>query len=905
MALKVGDLYVSLTANTQKLQGQLNSAAKQVEKFGRQLKSLGKDASEMSNIVVGAMAAVFAAASSKDAPGAEVKKQLEDLKTQSVALASEIAQAAMPVIQQMTDFVGRLITAFRQMTPAQKEILVSFLQGAMAVSAIGIAAVKLEPAFKLAGSAISFAGTAMSALGTAVAWVQGALASLGVGFLPVLAGIAAFIFIAGFVRQAWAENLGGIQEKFASVWGWISEKGGVVSKFLGKAADFIGERFKAVFSEIWDRYKTFMQLIIRGAALLARSLGMENVFDVNGLEKAALQFTDQYPKLMVEGAKLLGDAAVEGVKVIGSGLGTALEFSAAGLSKTAGDITDKLSGAFKGLLPEAAKVEVKAAAEKEEKVKSAAAHAPKVDYGRLRADKMEASFVALAGIGGNLRDSLEMAGALNVPKELEQFSGDALKSVKGIEDVRDFLHKIGASAGETEKYLGEWQKWREKLDKDAKVVERLRADRAPQAAEQFLKGGTFGESARMAGVKTGIPEWLEKLNGSNLKSLSDFEDLEDALAQIKDLNPVVKEFFETSKKTFTDGIEKAKQQAEEQAKKAQERQQAIDGFKDGVVGSMGKLGGVIQAATSPLAQAGGPIGALVAVGFELLKNSKQFGEFQAALDGVIQGLSDALGQLLPPFTMLVSAIQPIVAAVGAIVANVVPLLTAVLEPLLPVFVILGALLMALSPIVNIVVEVLRVQLIPVVWLLEQVMRSLFGALQTVAVIILGVVVGVVNLWNGVVSAVQSVLMWISGFEIAGQKPFAFLADWATSLEAAKGPAAQYQKQLNDTMAMTYESAMTTAKSFNDAAGAADQLAAGMTNAASGFKVDLARFNATSTGPGSPADFGSSSSALAGDTYVTIVSNDPEQIWDRMESVRRSRNFQRGRGPLGGLPAFGS
>lgn len=173
MALKVGDLYVSLTANTQKLQGQLNSAAKQVEKFGRQMKSLGRDASEMSNVVVAAMAAVFAAASSKDAKNLEVKKQLEDLKTQSVALASEIAQAAMPVIQQMTDFVGRLITAFQQMTPAQKEILVSFLQGAMAVSALGVAAVKLEPAFKLGASAISFAGTAMSGLGTAVVWVQG------------------------------------------------------------------------------------------------------------------------------------------------------------------------------------------------------------------------------------------------------------------------------------------------------------------------------------------------------------------------------------------------------------------------------------------------------------------------------------------------------------------------------------------------------------------------------------------------------------------------------------------------------------------------------------------------------------------------------------------------------------
>jgi phage-related protein len=899
MALKVGDLYVSLTANTQKLQGQLNGAARQVERFGRQMKSLGKDASEMSNMVVGAMAAVFAAATSKDAKNLEVKKQLEELKTQSVALASEIAQAAMPMFQQMTDFVGRLITAFRELSPAQRKLLVSFLQGAMAVSAIGIAAVKLEPAFKLAGSAISFAGTAMSALGTAVAWVQGALASLGVGFLPVLAGIAAFIFIAGFVRQAWAENLGGIQEKFATVWGWISEKGGVVSKFLGQAADFIGERFKAVFSEIWDRYRTFMQLIIRGAALLARSLGMEDVFDVNGLEKAALQFTDQYPKLMLEGAKVLGEAAVEGVKVIGSGLGTALEFSGSGLSKIAGDVKAKLSGAFKGLLPEAAKVPITLSADKAEKEKTKAADPVKVDYGRLRADKMEASFVALAGIGGNLRDSLEMSGALNVPKELEQFSGNALKSVKGIEDVRDFLHKIGASAGEAEKYLSAWERWNEDQKKNAAHVDRLRADRTPQAAQKFLGGGSLGEAARMAGITTGIPPEFESFSGGLLKTAADFEDLRDRLAQVREKNPLLDQFI--------DQMQAVQEEAGKKAKELEEaRKQAVSGFVDGVVGSMGKVGGVIQAATGPLAQAGGPIGALVAVGFELLKNSKQFGEFQAAMDGVIQGLSDALGQLLPPFTMLVSAIQPIVAAVGAIVANVVPLLTAVLEPLLPVFVILGALLMTLSPIIGAIVQVLQVALIPIMGVLNGVMRALFGAIQVVAYVILGYVVLYGELWNGIISAVQAVLTFLSAIEIAGAKPFAFLAEWSASLESSKAATDTYRQQMNDVGSMTFDAAMETAKGLGTLGEATDQLAGSMTNAASGFKVDLARFNATNVGAGprSPADLGVGSGALVGDTYVTIVSNDPEVIWERMQGVNRRKAFQLGRGPLGGLPAFG-
>lgn len=899
MALKVGDLYVSLTANTQKLQKQLDGAAKQVERFGRQMKSLGKDASEMSNVVVAAMAAVFAAASSKDAKNLEVKKQLEDLKTQSVALASEIAQAAMPVLQQMTDFVGRLITAFQQMTPAQKEILVSFLQGAMAVSALGMAAVKLEPAFKLGASAISFAGTAMSGLGTAVVWVQGALAALGIGFLPLVASIAAFVFVAGFVRQAWAENLGGIQEKFAAVWGWISEKAREVGKFLMEVASWYGSTYRKIFDFIADKYTWLVKQMIQGAATMARALGMDALFDVNGLEKAALQLTDVAREGMLDGALAIGTAAIDGVKVLGSGLGTALEFSGQGLSKIADDVTKKVGAVFSGFrLPAAAKVPITLSAEKEKAEKVAKAAPVKVDYGRLRADKMEDSFRALAGIGGNLRDSLEMAGALEVPRQLEEFSGDALKSVKGIEDVRDFLHKIGGSAGEAEKYLAAWEKWNEDQRKAAQHVDRLRADRAPVAAQQFLAGGTFGDAARMAGVTSGIPAALEGLSGATLTTVSAWEDLEDQIAQVRDLNPVVREFYDASRKTFEDAL--AKQKELEEARKS-----AVTGFKDQVMGSFGKLGGILSAATGPLAQALGPIGALLGVVLELLKGSKGFENLVSALDGIMQGLSDALGQLFDPVAVVVNALQPVVAALGSLVSQVLPLLTSVLQPLLPVFVVLGTLLMALSPVLALVVEVVKLALIPVLFVLEQAMRAAFGAIKTVAYIILGVTVGVLDLWNGIVSAVQAVLTYVSAFEIAGQRPLAFLGDMAASLEAAKGPADQYRQQLADVAAVTWDSAMTTAQSFNSAAAAADSLASGMTNAASGFKVDLARYNATNVGatPGAPME--ATGVGYYGDTFVTIVSNDPEAIWGRMEDIRRRKSFQAGRGPIGGFSPAGA
>lgn len=863
MALKVGDLYVSLTANTQKLQKQLNGAARQIESFGRNLKGLGKDASDMSNMVAAAVGAAVAVAASKDA---QVKKQVEDLKNASTAVAIEVARLALPVLQQMADTVGRVVTLFRQLTPEQRAMATQFIQIALGVSAVGMAAVKLEPAFKLAATAVRFVASSMGLLSAST--------------LPVLVAVALLIGIAGLVREAWDQNLGGIQEKFAAVWGWVSEKATWLGNKLGGVGEYIWKAFQKYLIKVAEEWAGVIRLMVSGAAGLARALHIDGLVDVDGWEEFGKTVADWVAQLPTDsGLDALKDDTLEVLAMMKSGVG-----------KMTDDMRAKLEGFLK-LLP--------ANATKVGKFKDLSDKATE-DFGRLRADKMEASFRALRGRGGNLRDSMEMAGALNVPAALEQFTGDALSSIKGIEDVRDFLHKLGAKSGETEKYLAAWEKWNEDQRKNAQHVDRLRADMTTQAAARLFGGGTLGESARMMGITSGIPPEFEQFSGGLLRTASDFEDLRDRLAQVREKNPLIDQFIDQMQAVQEDAAKKAKELEEA-------RKQAIDGFRDGVVGSLGKLGGVIQAATGPLAQAAGPIGALVAVGVELLKNSTQFGEFQAALDGVIQGLSDALGQLIPPFTMLVRAIQPIVSAVGAIVSNVVPLLTSVIEPLLPVFVMLGALLMALSPIIGAVVQVIQVALLPIMGVLNGVMRALFGAIQVVAYVILGYVVLYGELWNGIISAVQAVLTFLASIEIAGGKPFAFLGEWAASLEASKAATDTYRQQMTDVGNMTFDAAMTTAQSFGNAAVAADQLAAGMTNAASGFKVDLARYNATNTGTTArfPSDLGSSAGALVGDTYVTIVSNDPEAIWSKMEAIRRRGNFQKGRGTLGGLPAFGS
>jgi hypothetical protein len=865
MALKVGDLYVSLTANTQKLQAQLNGAAKKIEAFGRSLKGLGKDAGDMANMVVAAMGAAVAAASSKDAA---VKKHVDDLKNASLALAVEIGRIALPILQSMADFVARVVAVFRQMTPEQRAMATNFLQGAAAVSAVAMAAVKLEPAFKLAAAAVRLLGASFG--------------GLTVGLLPALVAVAALIGLAGLMRSAWEDNLGGIQEKAAEVWGWLTTNGPKTGNVLVDAVKGISSAYRKAFEWILKGWATVMRAQIDVATKVAKFFKLDNVFDVDGaaeFAKTAVAWVEQLPtdsgieSLKQDALDQLGQMN-RGVKLLG------------------GDFQKQLEKIFGGL-PGAAKIgQMKDLTDKAEKVQA--------DFGRLRADKLDASFVALRGRGGNLRDSLEMAGALNVPKELEQFNGEALSSLKGIEDVRDFLHKLGAKSGETEKYLAAWERWNEEQKKNAAHVDRLREDRVPQAAEQFLGGGTLGQAARLAGITTGIPPEFEQFSGGMLRTASDFEDLRDRLAQVREKNPLIDQFI--------DKLQAVQEAAGKQAKELEEaRKQAVSGFQDQIISSLGKVGGIVQAATGPLAQALGPIGAVVAVAFELLQGSEGFKRLMAAVDGIIQGLADALGQLLDPVSMVVNAIRPIVSSLNGLVGAVLPVLNAVLEPLLPVFVFLGALLKSLTPVIEFVAFVLNVALAPVMWILSAALKGLAAVFQVVAVVVLNIVIAVGDVWNGIISAVQGILGFLGNIEIAGLKPFAFLNDWSAGLEGAKAATDTYRAQLAEVSSMTWDSSMETAKSFNNAGAAADTLAAGMTNAASGFKVDLARFNATNVGagPGSPADLGVGSNALVGDTYVTIVSNDPERIWEDMENVRRRKNFQRGRGPLGGLPAFGS
>jgi hypothetical protein len=218
---------------------------------------------------------------------------------------------------------------------------------------------------------------------------------------------------------------------------------------------------------------------------------------------------------------------------------------------------------------------------------------------------------------------------------------------------------------------------------------------------------------------------------------------------------------------------------------------------DKVVGSAGKVGGAINAGMQGAAL-GGPVGAAVGVGLELLTSSEQFGTAITMLDDVFQTLSDLLGSLL--------------------------------EPMLPLIVILGD-----------IIEGIANGLGPMFELLSPWFQFLFEVLKGVGVVILGVAIAIGNVWNFVTGAIADFLDFIG------------MDREAEGLRGMRSDVEGMNAAMNDLMRTTYQMAeaeVDAARATNEATEATEEIL----NAPSGYKgLALARYNAADMGglPGVP------------------------------------------------------
>lgn len=350
-----------------------------------------------------------------------------------------------------------------------------------------------------------------------------------------------------------------------------------------------------------------------------------------------------------------------------------------------------------------------------------------------------------------------------------------------------------------------------------------------------------------------------------------------------------------------------------------------------LINSGGTFGATVNAAMKGF-QSGGIWGALMAAISSLLEHSKVFQYIINIANATAQQLADSLGSLL-------SGLEPIMGAL----ANVQKQL---LSNLTPIFKEFSQSLAQLAPMIQELVPILAM-LTPVFSLLGKALQAINwvtnGINQIVFYIIKGVGEGIIwiliqlaNVWNGIISAVQSVFQSIASIDInIGGKdlghPFGFLNDWSNSLEGAKASTDGLTAAQTQLKGLTWDQASATAA--NTAAqlansDALDKATESLTNVPEGFKVAMERFNSISPGQGQsvysgttpgydsqgnptsggtppslasgsysgPGSYGYGSGSSGGSSggktiNVYIQSSDPNAIWKRIKQLAERDQYR--------------
>jgi hypothetical protein len=231
-----------------------------------------------------------------------------------------------------------------------------------------------------------------------------------------------------------------------------------------------------------------------------------------------------------------------------------------------------------------------------------------------------------------------------------------------------------------------------------------------------------------------------------------------------------------------------------------------------------EFGGRLRAAVAPavsivetfvngLTASGGNL--LVGLGSvltDMIMKSEGFSTLMGMVTNLFQRAADILGAVLTPLQGLLGAVSLLL---DAAIRPLVPLFSIVanlLQPLVPVLVMVGEVFNALSPLLEMFAQLVNLVLTPLRLLGGVVMKGLFTVLKGVAWVIMGIVVGLGTVWNGIIGAIQSVFRTIGEISIFGGHPFEFLSDWADELEGAKAPVDEVKQAMGELADMTTDMA---------------------------------------------------------------------------------------------------
>lgn len=223
MALKLGSLYVSLSAQTSGFAKGMAGALKDLERFSKEAKRVSSEVAMFSGVLAGMGVAAVKLASSVDGP---TKQAMGALEKSTQLLAVQVADMLLPAVREMTSLFKSAASVVAGLDPEVKKQISTF-----AVMAVQVA---------VAAKAFSFfSGLAATVFGV----LRGGfamLASVGAGpLLSIAIGVGLVIGAVLLLHRAWRKNWGGIQDATGEVLEWLRGAFSQLGTFFGKVWDFL------------------------------------------------------------------------------------------------------------------------------------------------------------------------------------------------------------------------------------------------------------------------------------------------------------------------------------------------------------------------------------------------------------------------------------------------------------------------------------------------------------------------------------------------------------------------------------------------------------------------------------------------------------------------------------------
>lgn len=334
--LKVGDLYVVVTASIGEALKSLDTLVDELKEAAAEVKSVAEPIGEFGAVIAAGIAgAVAVAMESNEALSDEVGR----LKELVYTMAADIGDLFLPVVRRLADFFERLVVTFQRMSPAMKR---SAADLATWVAGVGLAIGFIG---KLAGVVEGLAGgvgmviKVLSSLqqSTMLASLGPTLAAVAAPAAAIAAAVAGLTLLAGSVYGAWTDTSTGLRDSVLSILSSIGTVATRVWELLTSVFKGLAGTLQGMAAQALDTMAWLIRMAAKAMSPMVKAL--PKTMQMGRLNKAldtAQQVTGaSLLKDLKDGASFLEEKALAGAQAVSDAL-TSLGTSVAGIATDVG-----------------------------------------------------------------------------------------------------------------------------------------------------------------------------------------------------------------------------------------------------------------------------------------------------------------------------------------------------------------------------------------------------------------------------------------------------------------------------------------------------------------------------------------------------------------------------------------